>query len=202
MIYSLRGNVAHKEIGLAVIECGGVGYACRTTVKTLTDIGPIGSECFVYTHMSVREDGVELFGFADIAELSCFRLLLTVSGVGPKVALAILSDIDPNAFALTVAKGDHKRLSKVKGIGPKIAQRIVLELKDKIAKDNMHVSSSDYANATSGSISISGAVGEAIEALCVLGYSDDEAQRAVAVLDPSLPAEELIRQALKSMMIK
>ena len=198
MIYSLRGKLISKEIGLAVIECGGVGYACRTTAKTLSEIGAVGGECFVYTYMNVREDGIDLFGFADNRELGCFKLLLSVSGVGPKVALAILSDIDPNTFALTVAKGDHKRLSKVKGVGPKIAQRIVLELKDKLAKEYSGGGISagdDFVDSSA----FGGSAGEAVEALCVLGYSADEAERAVRKLDLTLSTEELIRLALKSM---
>lgn len=198
MIYSLKGTAVHKGQGLLVVECAGVGYACRTTCKTLSEIGTVGSDCFVYTHMNVREDGVDLFAFSDTEELGCFRLLLSVSGVGPKVALAILSDIDPNTFALAVATGDHKRLSKVKGIGPKLAQRIVLELKDKISKQQAGAAAISAGDAPSQA-SFGGAVGEAIEALCVLGYSSDEAQRSVAALDPSLSSEELIRLALRSM---
>ena len=125
MIYSVRGTLVHKEAGLAVIECGGVGYGCRTTYNTLARMGDIGSEETLYTYLHVREDGIELFGFHDRQELGCFKLLLGVSGVGPKVSLSILSDIDPNNFALAVATGNHKLLTKTKGVGPKMAQRIV-----------------------------------------------------------------------------
>ena len=137
MIYSVRGKLIHKEQSLAVVECGGVGYACRTTLSTLSKLGGTGSDCFLYTYMNVREDAVELFGFVSQQELNCFRMLLSVSGVGPKAALAILSDTTPEGFALNVATGDYKALTKTKGIGPKLAQRVVLELKDKITNEQL-----------------------------------------------------------------
>ena len=133
MIYSVHGTLLAKELSLAVVECGGVGYACRTTFTTLSQLGNVGETVFLYTALSVREDAVELFGFATKQELQCFRLLTTVSGVGPKAALAILSDLPPDRFLLTVAAGDSKQLTRSKGIGAKTAQRIVMELKDKIA---------------------------------------------------------------------
>ncbi|MGN0665090.1 MAG: Holliday junction branch migration protein RuvA [Huintestinicola sp.] len=199
MLYSIRGTIIHKEAGVAVIEAGGVGYACRTTYGSLAALGSIGDEGFMYTHLNVREDGIDLFGFADEKELSCFRLLLSVSGVGPKAALSILSGMDPNSFALAVATGDHKSFTKIKGIGPKVSQRIVLELKDKIAKDQLSVSEADPTAGFNRAFVSGGAASEAVDALLVLGYSSDEAERAVGALDSSLPAEELIRLALKSM---
>ena len=200
MIYSLRGKLAHKEAGLAVVECGGVGYACRTTYTTLSQLES-GSEVFLYTYMSVREDAVELFGFARQQELNCFKQLISVSGVGPKAALSILSDTTPEKFAVTVATGDHKAFTKTKGIGPKLAQRIVLELKDKISKEQLSVSGSEVFSAAAVDIG-SGNVGEAVSALVVLGYSQTEAVTAVSKLDSTLPVEELIRQALKQMALK
>lgn len=199
MIYSVRGTLVHKEAGLAVIECGGVGYGCRTTYNTLAHMGDIGSEETLYTYLHVREDGIELFGFHDRQELGCFKLLLGVSGVGPKVSLSILSDIDPNNFALAVATGNHKLLTKTKGVGPKMAQRIVLELKDKISKEQMSFAESSAPAAVNRVLISGGAAGEALDALLVLGYSQTEAESAVSKLDPSLSAEELIRQALKSL---
>ena len=137
MIYSVHGTLLAKELSLAVVECGGVGYACRTTFTTLSQLGNVGETVFLYTALSVREDAVELFGFATKQELQCFRLLTTVSGVGPKAALAILSDLPPDRFLLTVAAGDSKQLTRSKGIGAKTAQRIVMELKDKIAGESI-----------------------------------------------------------------
>ena len=133
MIYSLRGKLTVKELGFVVIECGGVGYGCKTSYNTVAAIGEIGSEVLLYTHLYVREDAVELFGFASLQELSCFKLLISVSGVGPKAATSILSDVSPERFAFLVASGDSKAFTKTKGIGAKTAQRIVLELKDKIS---------------------------------------------------------------------
>lgn len=194
MIYSLNGELIHKEAGLAVVECGGVGYSCRTTYNTLARLGDTGSGVRLFTYLHVTQDGIMLFGFGDRQELECFKLLLGVSGVGPKAALSILSDIDPNSFALAVASGDHKRLTKSKGVGPKMAQRIVLELKDKLSKERSIIRTSDlpaYSPVPSG-----GAVSEAVDALMVLGYTRDEAEGAVSGLDSSLTAEELIRKAL------
>ena len=128
MIYSLSGKLVHTESDLAVIECAGVGYACKTTFSTLQQIAG-KSEVKLYTHLAVKEDAVELFGFATKEELKSFRMLISVSGVGPKAGLAILSACTPSQFALAVATGDSKAFTKIKGIGTKIAQRIVLELK-------------------------------------------------------------------------
>lgn len=151
----------------------------------------------LYTYLHVREDNVELFGFATEQELNCFKMLISVSGVGPKAGLAILSDTNPERFALTVATGDYKAFTKTKGVGPKLAQRVVLELKDKISKEQLSSAGNaevDFEAVTSGSNT-----SEAISALVVLGYSQTEAASVVAKLDPSLSVEELIRQSLKKM---
>lgn len=199
MIYSVRGTLIVKEAGLAVVECAGVGYACRTTYNTLAALGEIGGEAMLYTYLHVMQDGIEFFGFADKQELGCFKMLLGVSGVGPKAALAILSDIDPNNFALCVATGDHKLLTKTKGIGPKMAQRIILELKDKITKEQINFVSATSTGKADRILVSPGAASEAVDALMVLGYSQPEAEGAVSKLDPALSAEELIRLALKSL---
>lgn len=199
MIYSVRGTLIIKEAGLAVVECAGVGYGCRTTYNTLASLGNIGDEVILYTYLQVREDGTELFGFYDKRELGCFKMLLGVSGVGPKAALSILSDIDPNNFALAVATGDFKQLTKVKGIGPKMAQRIVLELKDKISKEQMNFTQTIPSGPVNKAFISGGAASEAVDALLVLGYTQAEADGAVSKLDPSLSPEELIRLALKGL---
>lgn len=201
MIYSVKGEVVHTEANLAVIECGGVGYACRTTFTTLSKLKGIGSQAKLYTYLNVSQDDVSLFGFYDQQELKCFRMLLTVSGVGPKAALSVLSDIPPEKFALTVATGDYKAITKAKGIGAKTAQRIVLELKDKIAKEQLSDASSVDFSAVSEAVS-GGATGEAIAALVVLGYSQAEAATVISGLDSSLSTEELIKQALKKIGMK
>ena len=191
MIYSVHGTLLAKELSLAVVECGGVGYACRTTFTTLSQLGNVGETVFLYTALSVREDAVELFGFATKQELQCFRLLTTVSGVGPKAALAILSDLPPDRFLLTVAAGDSKQLTRSKGIGAKTAQRIVMELKDKIAGESIGLLSGDMAASGGGN------AGEAIEALVTLGYTQAEVAPVVAKLDPSLSSSEMIRRTLQ-----
>lgn len=195
MIYSVHGKLIAKTGDLAVVECAGVGYACRTTQVTLSELGSVGDDVMLYTHLSVREDAVELFGFADMQELHCFEMLTSVSGVGPKAALAILSDLSADRFALVVASGDSKTLTKSKGIGAKTAQRIVLELKDKIAKENKD---SDW-NALSESAVCrdDSAIGDAISALMVLGYSKEEVMPLLLQLDKTLSSEELIKETLK-----
>lgn len=195
MIYSIKGELTHTEPNLAVIECGGVGYACRTTFTTLSQIGQTGETVKLLTYLHVREDAVELFGFYTQSELTCFKMLLSVSGAGPRTALAILSDTTPEKFALSVATGDTKAFTKTKGVGPKLAQRIILELKDKIAKEQLSQESVAVAEFTA--VNNSGAIGEAISALVVLGYSQTEAASVVSKLDASLSAPELIRKSLQ-----
>lgn len=195
MLYSVRGTLIHREPSLAVVECGGVGYACRTTYATSAALGEIGSEARLYTYLYLREDALELFGFGDMQELNCFKLLIGVSGVGPKAALTILSDLEPARFMLTIAAGDSKVLTKSKGIGAKIAQRIVLELKDKIAKESFGLA--ETATVPTASVA-EGSVAEAISALMVLGYAQSEVMPILATLDPGLSSAELIRQTLKA----
>ena len=194
MIYSVTGRLIHTDAELAVVECAGVGYACRTSLSTLQKIAG-REEVTLLTHLSVREDGVELFGFADEEELRSFRLLISVSGVGPKAAIAILSSMTPQQFALAVATGDSKSFTQVKGIGKKTAERLCLELKDKVAGETISVRGQKAIAAPIGG----GSVGEAITALEVLGYSAAEAAGAISKLDPSLSVEELIKGALKSL---
>lgn len=198
MIYSIRGKLIHKSDGLAVVECAGVGYACKTSYNTLSQI-ETDKEVLLYTHLAVREDDISLYGFARKQELKCFEELISVSGVGGKAALSILSSVTPEKFALLVASGDYKAFTKIKGIGTKGAQKIILELKDKIQKEVGSVGDSEISD--SGNVTMSGNtnISEAVSALCVLGYSQSESFEAVSKLDGSLSAEELIKQALKSM---
>lgn len=195
MIYSIKGKLIHKEPFLAVVECGGVGYACRVTCATSSQLGEIGSEAFLYTYLHVREDNIDLFGFYSKQELHCFKLLLSVSGVGTKMALSILSDVDAQRFALTIASEDSKALTKSKGVGPKLAQRIVLELKDKVAKEGL--SGKDIKAAGNISVPVSDECSEAVTALMTLGFSQPEVAKAVAQIDNTLSSSEIIKQALK-----
>ena len=195
MIYSLTGNIIHTEPDLCVIECAGVGYACRTTLCTLEQIQTL-ERTTLYTHLAVREDAIDLFGFATLEELDCFRLLTSVSGVGSKYALAILSTMTSDQVALAIAAEDVKAFTRIKGVGNKIAQRIVMELKDKIAKEPSLMGSAaggDFAPATKANTPAN----EAVAALVVLGYSQSKAAQAISRLDPSLATDELIKQALR-----
>lgn len=194
MIYSVRGELIHTEMGLAVVECAGVGYACRTTANTLAKIRS-GGEVRLYTYLHITENAADLFGFADTAELACFKQLISVSGVGPKAALSILSDITPSKLALCISTGDSKTLTRSPGIGAKIASRIVLELKDKIAKEQ-HFTSAELAAPAAPAES---AMGEALTALAVLGFAPAQAQAALAGADPSMSVEELIKLGLKNL---
>ncbi len=195
MFYSLKGNLIHLEPGLAVVECGGVGFKCLTTLSTQRTLPSIGEQVTLYTHLNVREDALDLFGFATLGELNCFKMLTGVSGVGPKVGLAILSELAPEQVAMAVATGDSKTLTRASGVGAKLAQRITLELKDKVK--GIQTSASAFAPA--GVVSASSNAGAAVNALTVLGYSPTDAAAVVGRFDSALPVEELIRQSLKAM---
>ena len=197
MLYYVNGPVAEIESGLAVIDCGGVGYACATTNYTLSQLKK-GERAKLYTYLNVREDAVELFGFASQSELRSFKMLIGVSGVGPKAALSILSATTPQQLAMAVVMGDEKALTAAPGIGKKIAQRIILELKDKLAReqDSFEAGSAPAPMPLSSSKS-----GEAAAALAVLGYGSQEIAAALKGIDmAALPLEEIIRQALKKMV--
>lgn len=200
MIYSVRGELIHVEAKLAVVECGGVGMACQITMNTARQLPSVGSEVTLYTMMNVREDAIELFGFAEKNELASFKLLTTVSGVGPKVGIAILSELSPERVAMAIASGDYKALTKASGVGPKLAQRIVLELKDKCALPTSSAGGVEIPAA--GPASAAGSAAEAVSALTVLGFSASEAAAAVGKLDSTLPVESLVRQALRSLAAK
>lgn len=193
MIYSVRGKLIHADPKLAVVECGGVGLACQITINTAKQLPSIGNEVMLYTMMNVREDAIELFGFAQQEELSSFKMLTTVSGVGPKVGIAILSELTPERVALAVSAGDHKALTKASGVGPKLAQRIVLELKDKFALP----ASGGVEMPQAGPASAAGNAAQAVSALTVLGFSAGEAAAAVGKLDSAQPVEALVRGALR-----
>ena len=197
MIYSLSGKLIVKEPSAIVVECGGVGFRCAASVFTVQQLPAVGEQVTVFTHLAVREDAMDLFAFGDQEELTCFKRLISVSGVGPKVALAILSDIPPAKFNLYVVTGDVKAITKANGVGPKLAQRIVLELKDKV--DLNESTAADLPGGMTAPAS-GGAQGEAISALVSLGYTQAEAATAVAKLDPTLGVEDLIRGALKQMI--
>ena len=195
MFYSLNGTLIHKDTAGAVIDCGGVGFLCRCSLNTVKKLPRIDENAFLFTHLCVKEDALDLYGFADRAELDCFKLLIGVSGVGAKSALSVLSELESDKFALCVAAGDYKRLQKAPGIGQKTAQRIVLELKDKVGGvGGGNAELIEAITAETGN-----AMEEAIAALVSLGYGRTDAAAAVAKLDRSMPVEDMIRHGLKEL---
>jgi Holliday junction DNA helicase RuvA len=199
MFYYVQGTVAHIAQNLAVIDCGGVGYACKTTTNTISTLNR-GKVHKLYTFLYVKEDVFELYGFATEGELNSFQMLLGVSGVGPKAALAILSYNNPESLAMAIVSGNEKALTAAPGIGKKIAQRIILELKDKMAKGQLTIGGMETF---AGGVTIipEDKTSEASAALAVLGYSQQEIMLALKGLDlQSLTLEEIIKQCLKKMM--
>ena len=198
MFSYVNGTVAEIETGLAVIDCGGVGYACATTNYTLSQLKK-GERAKLYTYLNVREDAMEMFGFASQSELRSFKMLIGVSGVGPKAALSILSSTTPQQLSMAVVMGDEKALTAAPGIGKKIAQRIILELKDKLIKEQ-----GGFEAGSGAAVAMpaqSNKAGEAAAALAVLGYGSQEIAAALKGIDmDALPLEEIIRQSLKKMV--
>ncbi len=202
MFYYLKGELAYRENGLCVIDCGGVGY--KLTVSQITSdsiISKLGKEIKLFTHLAVREDGVELFGFGSSEERECFNQLTSVSGVGPKVAMGILSTLTPEKLAVAICTEDTKAIAKSPGIGAKTAARIVLELKDKISKDLMSGASLNSFVGVSTPIVVArnSNLSEAAEALMVLGYDKNTVLNALKGIDTSLDVGEIIKNALKKL---
>lgn len=198
MFYYLKGTITALEPNLAVVDCNGVGYACHTTNTTLSAL-QVGESHKLFTHCNIREDAFDIYGFATREELRCYQQLVAVTGVGPKAALMILSTATPSQFVLAVVTGDEKMLTRAPGVGKKIAQRIILELKDKLAKETASISTGDVAITlpTSG-----GAVAEATAALSALGYSGSEIATALKGADGSMTVEQLVRHGLRAMVSK
>lgn len=200
MFYYVSGTVAHVEPYLAVIDCGGVGYACRTTSYTLSQIKK-GDKAKLFTYLSVREDAMDLYGFATAEEQKLFQQLISVSGVGPKAALAILSTANPASLALSIITGDEKALTAAAGVGKKIAQRVILELKDKLAKGQSISAAGESVAGPAVTIIPQNKLSEASAALAVLGYSQGEINVALKGIDiESQSLEQIIRLALKNMV--
>lgn len=191
MYYYIKGNLAYKGENFAVIEAAGVGYKIYTSSFALQSLAASGSETTMYTHLYVREDIQDLYGFPTIEEKNMFMTLLSVSGVGPKAALAILSAASPSALATAVVTNNAKVITKAQGVGPKLAQRIILELKDKLKSDDIQeMVYSDTDVISSDNLS------EAVSALMVLGYSQNDAKKAVSGADASMNVEDIIKTAL------
>ena len=199
MIYYVSGPVTVLEPGLAVIDCGGVGYGCRVTAYTAGQL-KLNQNARLYISESIREDAHELFGFISKEEQRCYELLTSVNGVGPKAAMAILSSGGPQNFTLAVMTGDEKMLTAAQGVGKKIAQRIILELKDKLGGSSMEL---DFSTGPAVSaMSNQGNAALAHAALQELGYSPAEINAALKGVDPTASTEEMVRHALRAMVMK
>ena len=199
MIYCLTGKIVKKSMNAVVLSCGGVGYYAQCPASVAGALPGVGREATIYTVMSVTENDVSLYGFATEEQQACFEMLTAVSGVGPKVGLAILSVMEPERVALAISAGDHKAFKAASGVGPKLAQRIVLELKDKVAKGFVDgISLEDVAGASAQTPAAQSS-SQAIAALVSKGYSQSEAALAVSKIDATLPVEEIIKLALRGM---
>lgn len=198
MLYNLKGKLTVSAADFIVVECGGVGFKCFTTLNTVQNIGKTGDEVNVFTYLAVREDAMDLYGFASPAELDAFKLLISVSGIGPKAAMAILSELTPDRLAVCIAAGDTKAITAAQGVGKKTAERVVLELKDKMAgiavSGEAKIAAAGVANLSDGS-----SAGEAVEALVALGFSQSDAAVVVGKMDKSLTVDEMIRLGLKQL---
>ena len=199
MIYCLTGKIVKKSLNAVVLSCGGVGYYAQCPASVAGALPGVGQETTLYTVMSVTENDVSLYGFATEEQQACFEMLTAVSGVGPKVGLAILSVMEPQRVALAISAGDHKAFKAASGVGPKLAQRIVLELKDKVAKGFVDGISLEDVAGTAADTPTTQSSAQAIAALVSLGYSQSEAALAIAKIDATLPVEEIIKLALRSM---
>ncbi|NCA99917.1 MAG: Holliday junction branch migration protein RuvA [Clostridia bacterium] len=198
----IKGKLVAKTIDSLIIETQGIGYRLQAASSLLDRFGPVGEEITAYTHLYVREDIFALYGFPSLEDVGLFELLLTVSGVGPKVASSVVGSVTPSQFALAVITGDTKTLTQVKGIGKKGAERMILELKDKLKGSDWSGDAGSLSSAAASGVQLpQGVENEAISALLVLGYSGVEASRAVqAVQAPGLAVEELIRLALRQLV--
>lgn len=203
MFYSLSGTISHIEASLVVVECGGVGYLCHSTSTSISKM-KVREQGFLYTHLNVREDAMDLYGFATLEEKHLFLQLISVSGVGPKAALAMLSGSSPEHLALAIITEDEKALTIAPGIGKKIAQRVILELKDKLAKgQTVSFVGSQVEMEQCVTVIPQNKRSEATAALAVLGYAPLEITMALQGIDiDGFTLEEIIKQALKKMMKK
>ncbi len=202
MIYSLTGTLAEKNVDSIVLDVQGVGFFVAMPTTAIGALPAVGKSCTVYTHMNIKEDAMDLYGFTDKTMRSLFRMLLGVSGVGPKVALAVLSYLNPTQILVAISAGDHKAFTKCPGIGPKLAQRMVLELKDKVGKGGELAELSELPAAASIAAPEGGNMQKAIQALVGLGYSQSEAAAAVARQPQDASLEDMIRLSLKTLASK
>ena len=197
MIYCLTGKIVKKTLDTVVLSCAGVGYLAQVPQSTAGRLPAVGETATLYTVLNVTENDIALYGFATEEQQSCFKLLTSVSGVGPKAGLAVLSVMSPEQVALAASAGDHKAFTKASGVGPKLAQRITLELKDKVGKGL--ASGEGFAAGGIEPPPPSSAPAQAVAALAALGYTPSDAAAAVARVDETLPVQEIIKVALRSL---
>lgn len=195
MFYYISGRLAHRGEGFAVVDAAGVGYKINTSLHSLERVGAVGETVKFFTYLYVREDIFDLYGFVSEEEMKMFGMLLSVSGIGPKAAVSMLSIASPSGIAEAIVTGDSRMITRAQGVGPKAAQRVILELRDKIQNADMIAQGTSEPTVTTG-----GAASEAIEALTMLGYSAAEAKSALAGLDLSQDLELIIKDALKKLV--
>lgn len=200
MYYYIKGTLAAKGGNYIVVDAGGVGYLIYTTLTDIENSGPIGSEITMYTCLNVREDAMELYGFTSEEEKHMYLMLISVSGVGPKAGLALLSAASPQKIAAAIITEDTKLLTKAQGVGPKAAKRIILELKDKIDKSELGIDGDAGIAADEPEMPVMDNKAEALSALVVLGYNTNDAKNVLGKLDGTLSTEELIKKALAQLM--
>lgn len=197
MIYNVKGTLTYTDVNFAVVECGGVGFKCYVSMTTLKSLTSVGTQVNLFTYLSVKEDAMDLFGFYTRDELDAFKLLITVNGIGPKAAMAILSVLSPDKLSIAISSGDSKAIQSAQGVGKKTAERVILELKDKMA--GIGGESTAQAVSNISGISSSGNASEAVEVLVSLGFNQSDAAQVVGAMDKSLSVDEMIRKGLKQL---
>jgi Holliday junction DNA helicase RuvA len=195
MIYNIKGTLTYTDPSFAVVECGGVGFKCFISMTTLKELPSIGNEVNLFTYMSVREDALDLFGFYEPDELEAFKLLISVSGIGPKAAIAILSVLSPSKLSVAVSSGDVRAITMANGVGKKTAERVVLELKDKM----VGLGGSSQAVQNAQSVASSEGAQEAVEVLVSLGFNQSDAATVVGAMDKSLSVDDMVRKGLREL---
>lgn len=197
MIYNVKGTLTYTDVNFAVVECGGVGFKCYVSMTTLKSLTSVGTQVNLFTYLSVKEDAMDLFGFYTRDELDAFKLLITVNGIGPKAAMAILSVLSPDKLSIAISSGDSKAIQSAQGVGKKTAERVILELRDKMA--GIGGESTAQAVSNISGISSSGNASEAVEVLVSLGFNQSDAAQVVGAMDKSLSVDEMIRKGLKQL---
>lgn len=197
MIYNVKGTLTYTDANFAVVECDGVGFKCYVSMTTLKSLTSVGTQVNLFTYLSVKEDAMDLFGFYTRDELDAFKLLITVNGIGPKAAMAILSVLPPDKLSIAISSGDSKAIQNAQGVGKKTAERVILELKDKMA--GIGGESTAQAVGNISSVSSSGNASEAVEVLVSLGFNQSDAAQVVGAMDKSLSVDEMIRKGLKQL---